>query len=90
MAGQCPGDDHPAVSGCTATLSTLLAAPKYLVAQPGILAALQAFPVKTRNFVRWSQLCSMRLAFTNAASNGLMRRCLLRWQDERLFPRFVY
>ena len=34
-------------------------------------------------------MLSMRRALSlTAASNGLMRRCLLRWQDERLFPTF--
>ena len=39
VAGQC-ADDHVALSGVRDTLCTLLADPKYLGAQPGILAAL--------------------------------------------------
>jgi hypothetical protein len=49
-----------------------------------------AFPVKTRNFVRWScpMLSMSRALSLTSASNGLMRCCLVRWQDERHSPTF--
>ena len=43
VAGQRAGDDYPAVSGGPRHVAALLGDPKYLGAQPGIIAALHTW-----------------------------------------------